>query len=260
MAQAPLLELHKISVQRGGKRVLRDFSLSIAVGEHVALLGPNGCGKSTLIQLLTRDLYPLQTPGSHMRIFGQDTWNVFDLRPLLGIVTNELMVRATRDITAAELALTGFFSSLSLEPYHEVTSAMCEKTEELLDFLEIPHLADRPLTEMSSGEARRALIARALVHDPKALVLDEPTNSLDLAAQHDLRNAVSKLAQSGVAILLVTHHLADIVPEIERVLLMQDGRIVADGSKAEMLTEARLSALFGTRVRLYCHDGYYHAS
>ena len=238
--------------------MLRDFSLTLAAGEHVAILGPNGCGKSTLIQLLTRELYPLYRPEARFALYGEETWNVFELRALLGIVTNELMARAMRDITAMELVLTGYFSSLSLEPYHPVVEAMREKAAGLLELLEISDLAERSLVEMSSGEARRALIARALVHDPKALVLDEPANSLDLAAQHEFRETMRKLAQSGLGIVLVTHHLADIIPEIERVLLMSAGRIVADGPKEEMLTEERLTELFGHPVQVIRRDGLYH--
>ena len=254
----PLLELRNITVRRGGRDVLRDFSLMLAAGEHVAILGPNGCGKSTLIQLLTRELYPLCRPDSRFALYGEETWNVFELRSLLGIVTNELMARAVRDISAMELVLTGYYSSLSLEPYHPVDDAMRAKAAALLELLEISHLAERPLTEMSSGEARRALIGRALVHDPKALVLDEPANSLDLAAQHEFRETMRKLARSGLGLVLVTHHLADIIPEIERVLLMSEGSIVADGAKEEMLTEKRLSELFGHPVQVIRRDGLYH--
>jgi iron complex transport system ATP-binding protein len=111
---------------------------------------------------------------------------------------------------------------------------------------------------MSSGEMRRVLIGRALVHDPKALVFDEPSNSLDLFAQHELREIMSSLAQSGTAILLVTHQLSDIIPEIERVVLIRDGEVLAEGPKEQMLTESRLSELFGVPVGLIRQDGHYH--
>src|SRR6202453_4410436 len=138
---------------RGDNIALRDFSLTIGAGEHVAILGPNGCGKSTLIKTITRECYPLALPGSSLTILGRDTWNVFELRPLLGIVSNELMRRCTRDITGQELVLSGFFSSIGVQPYHEVTAAMMEKTSQVLELLEVPHLAQREITELSSGEA-----------------------------------------------------------------------------------------------------------
>jgi iron complex transport system ATP-binding protein len=253
-----LLAFNHVSVMLGEKTVLQDITLSIGAGEHVAILGPNGCGKSTLIKTITRECYPLALPGSALTILGRDTWNVFELRPLLGIVSNELMCRCTRDITGQELVLSGFFSSIGVQPYHHVTPAMLEKTEQVLQLLEIPHLAQREITELSSGEAHRLLIGRALVHDPLALLLDEPSNSLDFRAAIELRDILRKLAQAGTGILMVTHHLPDIIPEMERVILLRQGRVFADGSKSELLTTGRLTELFGLPVELARRDGYYH--
>jgi iron complex transport system ATP-binding protein len=253
-----LIDFHRVSVMRGDKIVLDDLTFRVDIGEHVAILGPNGCGKSTLIKTITRECYPLQREGSRMSIFGKETWNVFDLRSLLGIVSNDLMSQCTRDITGRDIVLSGFFSSIGVWPHHQVSAAMREKAQEVLEILEAPHLAGRPVNEMSSGEARRILIARALVHDPRALVFDEPSNSLDVCAQHELRQIMRKLAQSGIAILLVTHHLAEIIPEIDRILLMREGRIVADGPKDRILKAECLSDLFGVPVELGRRDGYYH--
>ena len=253
-----LLDFRNVSVARGLKTILHEITLRIDPGEHVAILGPNGCGKSTLIKTVTRECYPLATPGSSLTIFGQERWNVFDLRNLLGIVSNDLMSTCTREITAMEVILSGFFSSIGLQPYHHVTEQMLAKSLAVLNTLEVPHLAERSMTEMSSGEARRVLIGRALVHDPQALLLDEPSNSLDLHAAQELRFLMRKLAQNGTAILLVTHHLSDIIPEIDRVILLRHGRIFADGPKAELFTHQRLSELFGIRVDMAHRDGYYH--
>lgn len=253
-----LLDFRHVSVARGLKTVLHDITLRIDPGEHVAILGPNGCGKSTLIMTVTRECYPLAMEGSSLSILGQERWNVFDLRNLLGIVSNDLMSTCTRDITAMELILSGFFSSIGLQPYYHVTREMEAKTRAVLETLEVPHLAERSMTEMSSGEARRVLIGRALVHDPQALLLDEPSNSLDLHAMQELRLLMRKLAQSGMGILLVTHHPSDIIPEIDRVILMRHGRIFADGPKTELFTRERLSELFGIRVDMAQRDGYYH--
>jgi iron complex transport system ATP-binding protein len=253
-----LLAFHRINVMLGDKHVLHDITLSIGAGEHVAILGPNGCGKSTLIKTITRECYPLGMPGSSLAILGREVWNVFELRPLLGIVSNELMRRCTREITGREMVLSGFFSSIGIQPYHEVTPAMIEKTGQVLDLLEVPHLADRETAEMSSGEAHRLLIGRALVHDPLALLLDEPSNSLDFRSALELRGILRKLAASGTGILMVTHHLADILPEIDRVILLRGGRVFADGPKHDLLTTERLTDLFGLPVEVARRDGYYH--
>ncbi len=243
---------------RGENYALRDLSLTIGSGEHVAILGPNGCGKSTLIKTITRECYPLARPGSAISILGQTVWNVFDLRRLLGIVSNDLMQQCTREITGFDIVLSGFFSSIGIWPNHEVTGLMRDRARAVLELLEAPHLAQKPVDEMSSGEARRMLIGRALVHDPRALLLDEPSTSLDLFAQHELRETVRKLAKSGIGIVLVTHHLSDIVPEIERIVFMRQGRIVADGPKSATLTAAALRELFGVEAELAERGGYYH--
>jgi len=243
---------------RGPKVALDDFTLRIGADEHVAILGPNGCGKSTFIKTITRECYPVIRPDSSMAIFGENNWNVFDLRTRLGVVSNDLMFSCTGDACGRDVVLSGFFSSTAIFPNHEVDPAQRQQADAALAELEITHLADRPVREMSSGESRRVLIARALVHRPRALLFDEPSNSLDLLAQQRLRRTMSALANSGTAIILVTHDLADIVPEIQRVVLMSQGRVVADGTKEEVLTVGRLKALFGIRVEMAHRDGHYH--
>ena len=253
-----LIEFERISVMRGNTVALDDISLKIGVGEHVAILGPNGCGKSTLIKAITRECYPIFREGSSVRILGEETWNVFELRELLGIVSSDLMATCTRSVAGRDIVLSGFFSSIGIWPHQEVTSDMRERAERAMERLEISHLADRFTDEMSSGEARRILLARTLVHDPRALILDEPSVALDLGAQHELRMILRKLAQSGIGIVMVTHHLSDLIPEIERVLLMKRGKIIADGPVHEVLVESTLSDLFGHPLQLSERDGYYN--
>ena len=254
----PLIELKNVSVMRGPRIVLHDLNLTVEDGEHVAILGPNGSGKSTLIKTITRELYPLQRDGCTMRIFGQDRWDVTSLRRLLGVVSNDILPFCSRPITGFDAVISGFFSSVGLWPHLRVADGMREKTAYLLAMLEIEHLADRYVREMSAGEARRVMIARALVHDPRALLLDEPSNSLDVFAQNELRQAMRKLAQSGIALLLITHHLPDIIPEIERVIFMRDGSIAGDGPKPALLKSAKLEAIFGCKVEVLERDGYYY--
>jgi iron complex transport system ATP-binding protein len=253
-----LIEFEKITVMRGQAAALEHVSLRIAVGEHVAILGPNGCGKSTLIKTITRECYPRLEEGSSVRILGRESWNIFELRTLLGIVSNDLMAACTRQFSGRDIVLSGFFSSIGIWPHQEITAEMHDETERAMSMLEISHLADRSMDEMSSGEARRFLIARALVHKPRALVLDEPSVALDLSAQHELRQILRKLARSGIGIVMVTHHVSDLIPEVERVVLMNRGRIIADGPTREVLVESRLSKLFGRPLQLSERDGYYN--
>jgi iron complex transport system ATP-binding protein len=253
-----LLDLQNVTVMRGQKVVLENFSLRIRGDEHVAILGPNGCGKSTLIKTITRECYPVAQDGSSMTILGQDRWDVFELGSLLGIVSNDLMSKCTGEACGRDVVLSGFFSSTRIFPHHAVDPKHKSLADDALAQLQITHLATRPVAEMSSGEARRVLIARALVHKPRALLFDEPSNSLDVFARHSLRQTMSSLARAGIGIILVTHDLSDLIPEIERVLLMSSGRIVAEGPKEKMLEPERLETVFGIKVEVARHDGYYH--
>jgi iron complex transport system ATP-binding protein len=253
-----LLALNRVTVMRGNRKALQDITLQIAAGEHVCILGPNGCGKSTLIKTITRDCYPIAGEDSSISILGKERWNIFELRSLLGIVSPDLLSSCTTDATGRDVVLTGFFSSTRIFPHHEPQPEFVARTEAALARLGISHLADRPIAQMSSGEAKRTLIARALVHDPQTLLFDEPSNALDIGAQVQLRETMRDLARSGLGILLVTHHVSEIIPEIERVVLLSEGRIVADGPKDKILTAERLSSLFGAPVQLARHDGYFH--
>jgi iron complex transport system ATP-binding protein len=254
-----LLDLQHIAVMRGQTIALDDFSLRVRADEHVAILGPNGCGKSTLIKTIARECYPLAREESSMSIFGKESWNVFELRAHLGIVSNDFLLSCPEEATGREIVLSGFFSSKGIFSNHQIVERQREQADAALQQAGVPHLAERRVCEMSSGEARRVLIARALVHNPRALLFDEPCNSLDLSAQHSLRQSMRTLAQAGIGIILVTHELADIVPEIERVVLMSRGKIVADGPKEEILRAGRLCELFGVAVEITRRDGYYNA-
>ncbi len=275
-----VFSLERVNVARGHRTVLTDINLSLVAGEHLAILGPNGCGKSTLLKTLTCELYPLAVnpDGSRpsVNIFGRERWDLTELRQRLGVVSAELPGKPTLSTSGLDTILTGFFSSSTLWPNLTVTATMRQRAEELLQLVGGSTLRNQRVGEMSAGQQRRIMIARALAGSRAAaerqgahsaasgssragmLLLDEPSNALDLAAQQDLRSLLRNLARSGTTLLLITHHTADIIPEIGRVLLMRDGRIAADGSKADLLTSARLSALFGAQLSLTEKDGYTH--
>jgi len=255
--QPPLLALDHVTVMRGEVAALQDITLRVEAGEHLCILGPNGCGKSTLIKTITRECYPLANEGSSISILGRERWNVFELRSLLGIVSPDLLASCTSDATGRDVVLSGFFSSTRIFPHHAPNPDLLERTGAALARLGIAHLTERPVAQMSSGEAKRTLIARALVHEPQTLLFDEPSNALDIGAQIQLRDTMRALARDGLGILLVTHHVSEIIPEIARVVLLREGRIVADGPTQDMLTSARLSALFGADIQIARRDGFY---
>jgi iron complex transport system ATP-binding protein len=257
----PFLALQHVNVARGSNTVLHDISLTIAAGEHIAILGPNGCGKSTLIKTITCECYPIVQPETSVSIFGRERWDLTELKKRLGVVSAELPGRPTLQTTGRDAVLTGFFSSSTLWPNltAQITPEMQTRTDEVLERIDATHLRDKPVGEMSAGEQRRIMIGRALVASAGMLLLDEPSNALDLAAQQDLRELLRTLARQGTGILLITHHIADIIPEIDRIILMKSGRIHADGPKSTLLTAPTLSHLFQTEVQVTQKDGFYNA-
>jgi len=257
--QPPLLALSHVTVLREDHPALQDVTLRVDAGEHVCVLGPNGCGKSTLIKTTTRECYPVASEDSSISILGRERWNIFELRSLLGVASPDLPASCTTDATGRDVVLSGFFSSTRIFPHHAPNPDLLEKTDAALARLGIAHLAARPLAQMSSGEAKRTLIARALVHEPQTLLFDEPSNALDIGALLQLRDTMRSLARDGLGILLVTHHVSEIIPEIDRVVLLREGRIVGDGPKQAILTSERLSALFGANIEIARRDGYYFA-
>jgi len=250
----PLIELDRACVIRGQVRVLHDLSLRIEQGQHTALLGPNGCGKSSFIKLITRELYPL-THGDGtvaVRVLGQNRWQVDRLRSQLGIVTGDLSSNLSDmpGLTVEEAVLTGFFASFVVPAFREVSPEMRDRARETLAMTGALPLLQRGYAELSAGETRRVLIARALVNRPQALLLDEPSTGLDLIAREQLIATMRDLARQGITLVLVTHHIEEIIPEIERVVMLRGGKILADGARAELLRDAPLSELFGGPIRV----------
>ena len=276
----PFLRMTHVNVALSERIVLHDINLTIQAGEHVAILGPNGCGKSTLIRTMNCELYPVippagafthsgelaaGTPRPEISIFGRSRWDLTQLRQHFGVVSESLPAGrssefgSVRTAKGLEAVVAGFFSASSLWPNLTVTEEMRDRAAEALERVDATRLTHQFVSEMSAGERRRILIARALVHRPRQLLLDEPSNALDLAAQRGLRETMVSLIAEGIGLVLVTHHLGDIPPQIDRVILMNQGKILEDGTRADLLTAPKLSRLFNTEVSLGQEDGWLYS-
>lgn len=261
MTEPPLIDICNATIWRGTTRVFNNLTLSIAQHERVAILGPNGSGKTTLLKTINRELYPVAADGSWVRILGREHWNVWDLRKQIGIVSHDLHSRYIPTTTALEVVVSGFHSSIGVHGMlaERVSKAQLAKARDTLRLLGIDSLRGTPLKSMSTGQQRRCLLGRALVHEPQTLILDEPTAGLDFAASFDYLSRIRDLSDSGHNIVLVTHHLNEIPTEVERVVVLKDGIVVGDGDKESVLTSEFLSSVYETGIRVAQLDGYFLA-
>ncbi len=252
-----LLEIRNATVFRGDHRVFENLNLNIEQGENVAILGPNGAGKSTLLKLLTRELYPVDTPGTWVKIFGSDTVNVQHLRERIGWVSYDFQTQYLPITTGLDVVISGLLGTIGNLYQYDVTEQQRQLALDTLQKLRLLPLHDRMFHHLSSGQQRRLLLARALIHQPQTLILDEPTSSLDIQGSFQLLRDMRHLITQGTSVVLATHHIHEVIPEIERVVFVRDGKIIADGPKQELFTEDQLSDLYQTPLRLIDDAGHY---
>ncbi|MGI5964924.1 MAG: ABC transporter ATP-binding protein [Candidatus Methanomethylophilaceae archaeon] len=253
------MELRNVSVVRDGRRILDSVNLDIDAGENVAVIGPNGSGKTTLIKLLRGEIYPYfdeENPAS-MKIFGENLWSVPEIKKRIGTVSMDLQSMFGEETLVGDVILSGFFGSLDVFRNHDVTDSMKAGALRAAEYMGVEHLMERTLHGLSLGEMRRVLIARALVFEPKMLVLDEPMTGLDIVMRSKFRRMFDIMAESGVSIAMITHDLSDIPVSVRRVIMIKDGKVYADGPKEEVLVSEKVSGLFGEPIKVKCANGIY---
>ena len=255
-ADTPLFELHDAEVVRMGKTILHVDSFQLAHGEHIALLGPNGAGKSTFVKLITREVLPLHREEAPVLFEGNRRATLADVKAKLGIVSSTMQDQIRVHLPAIEVVEGGLFGALGVPKHVQSTGSSRRRAQDAMEMVGIADLADRDVMTLSTGQARRVLVARALVHDPATLVFDEPCTGLDPEGMYYLRSTMRTLAQAGKGIVLVTHYPEDVVPEIKRLVLIKDGHLFADGAKEELLTSPVMSDLFDVPLRV-AHEGAY---
>lgn len=252
-----IVDIKHLAVYRGDNKVLTDLSLEIPPTCHTAILGPNGAGKSTLLKVLSGELHPVHREGSYVRLFGQERWNVWALRARLGIVSHDLQHQYLDHVRGTDIVLSGRYASIGVYKHQQFSEQDRTRATQIIEELGVMHLKDRTFSEMSTGEQRRFLLGRALIHQPSALIFDEPTSGLDVKACLQYLDIVRNLIHQGKTIVLVTHHIQEIPPEISRVVLLKQGSIIADGKKPDILTAAHLSVLFETPLQVVQANGFY---
>ena len=247
-----IIEFENIDVGYDENIVLKDINLKIKSGEHFAILGANGSGKSTLMKLIQSQIHPRHTKKFKKEIFGKSIYSIFDLKKELGVITNDLHNYFEKEagyLTGFEVVLSGFYSSIGVFTHQDFTKKQIQKAIEVMNFLEIIDLKDKKVSSMSTGQLRKCIVARALIHDPKAFVLDEPTVGLDIKAQINFIKLLQKISLKST-IILVTHHLEEIFPEIKNVALIYNNTIFKIGKKEDILNSENLSTIFDIKIEV----------
>ena len=242
-----------VGVRRGQTDLLVDVDWEVEEGQRWVVLGPNGAGKTTLLQLAAGRMHPTSgVAGVLGEVLG--AVDVFELRPRIGLSSSALAAaippqESVRDVVVtASWGVTGRWR----EEYHELDHG---RADELLQALGASHLADRTFGTLSEGERKRVQIARALMTDPELMLLDEPAAGLDLGAREDLVARLGAIAAdlAAPALVMVTHHVEEIPPHFTDILLVREGRVVAQGPIEITLTAENLSRTFGLDLVLEKH-------
>jgi len=252
-----MIRIENATTWRGATKVFDGFDLTIPAKQNTAILGPNGAGKSTLMRITTKKIYPNPSADSIVEVFGKSRWNVWELRKQLGIVSQDMQHAYRADVVGFDVVASGFFSSVGIPDHLQLDDVQKTRVESLLKELKIEPLAKKLYAAMSTGEQRRFLLARALVNDPHSLIFDEPTAGLDVPGIFHYLKTARQLMQSGKTLVVVTHHVHEIPPEVSHVIMLKKGEVMASGPKEEILCDKTVSQLFDVPLKVIQNDGYY---
>lgn len=249
-----LVQIRNADVYVGGNPVLKDLSWTVNEGENWAVVGNNGSGKTTLMKLIFGEIIPVY--GGHVHWFGKrEHTPLMEVREKLGYVSAEYQNNYDRPASGWEVVASGFFSSIGL--HEAVTPRQKESALKAMAHLGIETLSHTPFRHMSYGEARRVLLARAMVHRTKLLVLDEPCAGLDIPTRERFLITLEKLSRKRTSMIYVTHRIEEIMPCVTHVLFLKDGQVAAQGKKDEMMKSAILSRVLGCSLSIEKHSDRY---
>ncbi|MCX9009886.1 MAG: ABC transporter ATP-binding protein [Candidatus Methanoperedens sp.] len=254
MPSYPVVSLSRVSFIRNNNTILHDVSLRICRGEHWAIIGPNGSGKTSLISIINGYHRPSEGEAEVLgKRFGSA--DLRELRRSIGECSSEIRNMVHNWEPIRDIVLSGRFASIGL--YEPPSAEDCTRADGLLELFGLSGMRDRPFRELSDGEQQKTLLARALMPAPSLLVLDEPCAGLDLRAREELLDAVQKMgtAPDGPTLIYITHHIEEIMPAITHALALRKGNVVAQGKREDMLTGEVLSRTFDVHIDVQERDG-----
>lgn len=252
-----IISLDKVSYIRNGKYILKDVNWHVNRGEHWVLLGPNGSGKTTTLNMVNGYIFPST---GHVKVldfeFGHSS--IIELRKRIGWVSSALSQFIPSNDYPLHIVLSGKFASLGL--WEKVDDDDIARAEAILDQLKIRHLADRKYIQLSQGEKQKVLIGRALMNQPDIIIFDEAFNGLDIFARSDMEASINSLADQDITFILVTHNTDEILPIFNKALLLKNGQVHSQGDIDEMIQYDNLSDFYGAAVDVFKHKNRFYLS
>jgi iron complex transport system ATP-binding protein len=256
---SPVLDFTKVSVVRGGTRILDQVDWAVQPDERWVILGPNGAGKTTLLQIAAAAMHPTSGVATLLgERLGQS--DVFEIKPRIGLASSAMAKRIPADEVVLDVVLTAAYAVTGRwnEVYEEVDVSRARR---VLGEWKLSAFDDRRFGTLSDGEQKRVQIARAVMADPEVLLLDEPAASLDLGSREELLQLLGGFASNpkSPAMVMVTHHVEEIPPGFSHVLLLADGAVTAAGPIGDVLTSENLTSTFGLPIELTEANGRFAA-
>ena len=246
-------EAKNINCFKNGFGVIKDLNLKIAYSENVILIGPNGSGKSTLIEVINRNTYPVIANDSKLKIFDKELINLWELRKRISTVNNDIKNRINPNLQVFDLILSGLYGKYC---YISNKSAQDNyNVESLMENMNISSLSKKYFSYLSEGEKQISLIARALINEPDILILDEPIANLDYKSKFFVIDKINELSKLDTKILCVTHDISTITKIYDRVIMLKDGKIIADGDQNKVINSENLNKLYGIQVEVTNNNG-----
>ena len=238
---------------KNGYEVLKDLNLKLKFSENVILLGPNGSGKSSILELINRNIYPIAGDKVVLKIFNNELINLWELRKRISTVNNEIKNRISPSLLVIDLLISGLYGKYCFISNKTKKDILIAKN--LLTKMNLTKLSQRYFSHLSDGEKQIALIARALINNPEILILDEPTANLDYNSKFYVIDQIEKLSKIKTKILCVTHDITTITNIYDRVIMLKEGVIIADGCQKNVINKENIDKLFDIKIEVYQHKG-----
>ena len=242
------LDVKNTTAYKQDYKVIKNLSIKLFYNERIIILGPNGSGKSSIVDLINRNIYPLVEKESYFKIFNEELIDIWKVRKYISTVNNEIKLRINKDLKVKDVLLSGLYGRFC--KINNPKTEELNKVKELIDKMFLNDIADKEFGYLSDGERQISIIARAIINNPKVLILDEPSVNLDLKSRIFLIEKIKNLSQLGICILCITHDISIITKDYSRLIFLKDREIIRDGKPIELMNSKNINQLFDIKIKL----------